>query len=132
MLGLGKRVDFVGHVEQGSLPDRYRAVDVVVIPSIPTPSWTEQFCRVAVEAMASGVPVISSDAGALPEVVGDAGLVVPAGDVSALTAALTRLGTDARLWSDLRERGLARAARFSWASIAREQLSLYQAALERT
>ena len=67
-------------------------LDVLAVPSLPTPSWTEQFGRVAVEAMACGVPVVSSDAGALPDVVGGAGIVVPAGDASALAGALVEAG----------------------------------------
>ena len=74
----------------------YRSLDVLAVPSLPTRSWTEQFGRVAVEAMAYGIPVVSSDAGALPDVVGGAGIVVPRVTHAALADALVVAGGDAR------------------------------------
>ena len=71
----------------------YRRFDVVVVPSLETPSWVEQFGRVAVEAMASGVVVVASRSGSLPEVVGEAGVLVPPGDVGALADALAGCAT---------------------------------------
>ena len=94
--GIADRVEFVGPVDPDDVVDFYRTLDVLAVPSLPTPSWTEQFGRVAVEAMACGVPVVSSDAGALPDVVGGAGIVVPAGDAAALAGALRRGGRHPR------------------------------------
>ena len=74
----------------------YRRFDVVAVPSLETPSWIEQFGRVAVEAMASGVAVVASDSGSLPEVVADAGILVPPGDVGALAGALGTAAGPAR------------------------------------
>lgn len=128
-LGIGDRVRFAGHVGDRGLPDCYRRVDVVVVPSLTTSSWVEQFCRVAVEAMASGVPVVASASGALPEVIGDAGLLVGEGDVAALTAALDRLAGDPALWDELRAKGLARATQFSWEAVAAAQAELYERVL---
>ena len=83
-----------------------RRFDVLVGPSLTTPRWKEQFGRMLVEAMACGVPVIGSDSGEIPHVIGDAGIVVPEGDRVALCAAIARL-------RDLRGRPLRsqRAAR---------------------
>lgn len=72
------------------MPDYMRAADIVVVPSV----WREQYGRVAPEAMACGCAVVVSDAGALPELVGSAGVVVPAGDTEALAGAISRLITD--------------------------------------
>lgn len=78
----------MGPVPSRDMPQFYQGLDVLVLPTIGRPGWTEQFGRAAVEAMACGVPVIVSDAGELPTVVGDAGVVVPAGHVEALHEAL--------------------------------------------
>lgn len=128
-LDMASRLVVHGHADQDALAAHYRSFDVLVVPSIPTPSWTEQFGRVAVEAMASGVPTVVSDAGALPEVVGDAGIVVPAGDAQALRDALVALAADPRRWAALRAAGIERAASYSWRSVAAEHLALYERAV---
>ncbi|WP_448006660.1 glycosyltransferase [Agromyces bauzanensis] len=122
--GIADRVEVVGAIEPDDVVDFYRTLDVLAVPSLPTPSWTEQFGRVAVEAMACGVPVVSSDAGALPDVVGGAGLVVPAGDAAALADALLEAG-GARA-AELRARGLERAATCTWDAVGRQYLDLYR------
>ncbi|MCC6623948.1 MAG: glycosyltransferase family 4 protein [Deltaproteobacteria bacterium] len=76
------------------MPRYMNAADLVALPSISTPSWREQYGRVAPEAMACGRTVIVSDSGALPELVGDGGVIVPEGDVAALTDAIARLLAD--------------------------------------
>jgi len=102
--GLGDRiVRFAArHEEMGSY---MRAVDVVAVPSL----WEEQYGRVAAEAMASGAAVVASRRGALPEIVGDAGVLVPSADVGALAEALRALLTDARRRADLGRAAAARA-----------------------
>jgi len=91
---LGARVRLVNAVPHERVPDYLRALDVLVLPSLTTAAWKEQFGHVLIEAMACGVPVIGSDSGAIPEVIGEAGLVLPEGDASALRAALQRLQAD--------------------------------------
>ncbi len=126
-LSVADRVQFIGHVDYPSLPDRYRRLDAVVIPSVPTPRWDEQFCRVAVEAMASGVPIIASKTGAIPEVVGDAGLLVPPDDSLALSNALRTLAAAPDRWDLLRVRGLESVDRFTWETIAAQHHAFYRA-----
>jgi glycosyltransferase involved in cell wall biosynthesis len=128
-LGLQDRVRFRGAVPHEDLPGVYRSFDAVCIPSLRTPRWVEQFCRVAVEAMASGVPVVASDDGSLPDVVGDAGLLVPPGDAAALHAALTRVASNGELRTSLAARGLERSRRYSWAEVARQHAELYRKVL---
>ena len=122
-LGIADRVDLLPALPSGRVADFYRSVDVLAIPSLPTAQWTEQFGRVAVEAMASGVPVVSSDAGALPEVVGGAGIVVSRGDAGALAAALLDAAGPRR--QELRAAGFARARECTWDAVAEEYLDLY-------
>ncbi len=78
------------------------------------PAWYEGFGLPPLEAMACGTPVVVSDASSLPEVVGDAGLLVPADSPEAWRQALEAVAGDADLAADLRRRGILRAAEFSW------------------
>ena len=121
----GDRITFVGSLTEDDLPAFYRGLDVLAVPSLDTPTWVEQFGRVAVEAMACGVPVVASRSGALPDVVGQAGVLVEPGDPDALTAALVRVGTDPALAARLREAGIAQAAACSWPEVARRYHRMY-------
>ena len=85
-LRIDERVEFVGQLPSAELPAEYHKIDVLVLPSLTRPNWKEQFGRVLVEAMASGVPVIGSDSGAIPGVIGAAGCIVPEDDVEALAS----------------------------------------------
>ena len=131
-LGIGDRVELVGSVGQDQLPDFYRGLDVLAVPSLPTPGWLEQFGRVVVEAMACGVPVVASDTGALPDVVGDAGLLVPPGDPEALATALKSLLEDDATRGELARRGVEQAQQASWSEVAGDYLGLYERAIGTT
>ncbi|HEY4928811.1 MAG TPA: glycosyltransferase [Acidimicrobiales bacterium] len=131
-LGITHRVSFHGHVDESELPALYPGLDVLAVPSVPVPGWIEQFGRVVVEAQASGVPVVASASGALPEVVGDRGLLVPPGDSVALRAALGRLLDEPGLWLELRAAGVVGAEDYSWTSVANAQLELYRRAAGRS
>ncbi len=122
---LAGRVTFAGHLGQDELADFYRGLDVLAVPSVPTDGWLEQFCRVAVEAMASGVVVVASASGALPEVVGDAGLLVPPGDRTALATALATVRDDPDRAAALRARGLERARDFTWDAVGAAYERMY-------
>lgn len=125
---LGDRVRFAGPLDGDDLVAFYRGLDVLAVPSRETPGWVEQFGRVAVEAMACGVPVVATSTGALPDVVGGAGLLVPPDDAAALRAALVRVLEEDGLAERLRADGAERAAACSWASVAQQYLALYRAA----
>ena len=127
--GVADRVHFLGPLEPAALPDFYRGLDVLAVPSLTTPSWVEQFGRVVVEAMACGTPVVASDTGALPEVVQDCGLIVPEGDAAELGGALERIGHDPALADRLRAAGLVRAAAMSWERVADDYEALYGSVL---
>ncbi|GGI46670.1 glycosyltransferase involved in cell wall biosynthesis [Agromyces flavus] len=124
-VGVQDRLELVGAIDPDAVPDFLRSLDVLAVPSLPTPSWTEQFGRVAIEAMACGVPVVSSDAGALPEVVVGAGIVVPAGDAPALAEALVEAAGPRS--AELRAAGATRAQECSWSAVGRDYLDLYHA-----
>jgi glycosyltransferase involved in cell wall biosynthesis len=130
-LGVTDRVTFHGHVDEAALVELFPTFDVLAVPSVTTDSWVEQFGRVVVEGQASGVPVVASDSGALPDVVGATGLLVPPEDPVALAAALVRFLDEPGLWARLREAGLRNVSRFTWTSIAVQQRGLYERAVLR-
>ncbi len=130
-LGVEERVTFHGHTDEANLPAIYRRFDALAVPSVPQPGWIEQFGRVVVEGQASGVPVVASASGALPDVVGDAGLLVSPRDPGALAGALVRLLDEPGLWTRLRAAGLEAAPRCSWEQVADTQLGLYRAVTDQ-
>ena len=98
----------------------YQRADVFAYPSL-----YEGFGLPVIEAMASGIPVVTSTGGSLPEVAGDAALVVDPLDVVAIASAILRIASDASLRARLRTLGLARSARFTWREAARAHLEVY-------
>ena len=118
-LGLTDRVVFSGRVDDADLPALYAEASVCV-----TPSLEEGFGATVLEAMACGAPVISSSRAALPEVVGDAGLLFDAEREEELTAVLARVLSDAALAEDLRRRSLARAGLYTPARTTGRVLAL--------
>jgi glycosyltransferase involved in cell wall biosynthesis len=126
-LGLAERISWQARIPSSEMPDVYAGLDAVVLPSLTRPNWMEQFGRVLIEAMACETPVVGSDSGEIPHVIGDAGLVVPEGDATALAHALTRLRDDPLLQDDLRRRGRQRVlANYTQAQVARETVAFYR------
>jgi glycosyltransferase involved in cell wall biosynthesis len=97
-------------VPHADVPRAMNCCDVIVLPSKTTPRWKEQFGRVLPEAMACGVPVIGSDSGNIPDMLGDAGLIFREGDVDALVATIRRVYDDRSLRHDLASRGRERVS----------------------
>lgn len=117
---LEDRVTVTGHVAQCDVEGLMGAASALVLPSLD-----EGFGFPALEAMSVGTPVIASDAASLPEVVGDAGLLVPGADTDALAEAIRRLLTDGELRERLSRRGKERAATFTWRRAAERTLEVY-------
>lgn len=120
-LNLNDEVLFLGHVPTDDLVLLYNAARVHVHPS-----FYEGFGLPPLEAMTCGTPTIAANVSSLPEVVGDAGLLVDPEDVEAWTVAMWRVLTDDSLHSELTEKGLKRAQLFSWEKAAGEFLRLYE------
>lgn len=105
------RIGHLGPVALESIPEVMASFDMLVIPSISTPEWREQFGRVAIEAMLAGTAIVASDSGALPEVVGEAGRIVPEGDVDILARTIDELARSPRQRAELAAIGRERAQR---------------------
>ena len=126
-LGIASRVEWGPPLPADRMVEAFAGFDVLVLPSRTTRVWKEQFGRVLVEAMACKVPVVGSDSGAIPEVIGDAGLVFPEGDAEALAACLRRLIESPGLRRELAERGYARAAAlYSQERVAAQTAAFYR------
>ncbi len=124
-LDLTQRVILTDWVESADVPAVLNMADVFVFPSL-----YEGFGLTPLEAMACGAPVISSNASSLPEVVGDAGILVEPRDVKGFADAMARVLQDDALRHELHTKGLTQASRFSWERAARETLALYERVLK--
>jgi glycosyltransferase involved in cell wall biosynthesis len=123
-LDLADEVRFVGYIPAEELPWWYNAAEALAYPSL-----YEGFGLPALEAMACGTPVVTSRTSSLPEVVGEAGMLVEPTDVAALAGALQHVLEDGELREQMRTAGLAQAASFSWQRTARETVKCYRRAL---
>jgi glycosyltransferase involved in cell wall biosynthesis len=130
-LGMMERVSFDGQIPSPDVPAYLAQFHALVLPSRTRPNWKEQFGRVLIEAMASGVPVIGSDSGEIPNVIGNAGLIFPEGNTEILRKHLQALMTDPILWAELAKRGRNRVStRFTQARIAADTIEVYRKAGE--
>jgi glycosyltransferase involved in cell wall biosynthesis len=120
-LQLDGRVHFVGRVSSEDLVYLYNAAELLAHPA-----FYEGFGLPPLEAMACGLPVVVSNVASLPEVVGDAGMLIDPHDVDELAVAMWRVLNDTNLSREMREKGLRQAAQFSWERAARETLEIYR------
>jgi len=118
---LHKYVRFLGYLPEETLAVMYRLAGVFAFPSL-----YEGFGLPPLEAMASGTPVVTSNVSSLPEVAGDAAILVDPHDPQAIADGISRLLTDEKLRRDLRMKGLARARQFSWEDSVRRVHAIYQ------
>jgi glycosyltransferase involved in cell wall biosynthesis len=122
----GDRVRIV-YAPHDDVPAYVNAMDVLCAPSQTTPAWREQFGRMLVEALASGVPVIGSDSGEIPNVLGDAGLVLGERDVVGWARALEKLLQSPEERAELGAHGLERArSLYAWPQVARSYLDFFE------
>lgn len=120
-LGVSDHLEWIGYVPDRKLAEQYQEADVFALVS-----KYEGFGLTALEALACGTPVVCSNLGSLPEVVGDAAVTVDPRDPVAIAAALRRVLTEPALAASLREKGLIRAAQFSWRRTAELTLKAYE------
>lgn len=124
-------VRIVTDVKHDQVPAYLNAMDVLCAPSQTTLRWREQLGRMLIEAFACGVPVIASDSGEIPNVVGDAGVIVGETDAAAWTRELANILENPSRRAELADRGLERArATFAWPIIARRHLDFFSELLD--
>lgn len=132
-LGVGDKVRLMAGVPSAEVPSFLGHLDVLVLPSLTTRRWKEQFGRVLTEAMACGVSVVGSDSGEIPNVIGEAGLVFHEGDMEGLRSQLRRLMEDAGLRERLRALGRERVeAHYTHRRIAERTLEAYDKIINGT
>lgn len=127
-LGLQERVRIIPEVAPAALTPIMNAIDALALPSRTVPTWKEQFGRVIIEAHACGTPVLGSNSGAIPEVVGKGGIVFPENDVPALAAAITQLAGDPPLARRMGAIGENQVhEKYTWQKVAQAMYTLYLA-----
>ncbi|MBI5955550.1 MAG: glycosyltransferase family 4 protein [Chloroflexi bacterium] len=120
---LGYAIRFIGSVPAEDLPYLYNAARLFVYPSL-----YEGFGLPLLEAMSCGTPAVASDRSSLPEIAGDAALLVPPEDPEKMAQAIWQALTDEELRRELRQKGLAQAQGFSWERTAKQTIQVYQKA----
>lgn len=123
-LGLQDRVRFTGYVPEAVLPDLYAGARLFVYPSL-----SEGFGLPVLEALACAAPVVTGNSSSLPEVAGDAALLVDASSASELTRAMRQVLESKKLRDELRAKGPKQAAKFSWERTAQQTLAVYESVL---
>jgi glycosyltransferase involved in cell wall biosynthesis len=125
--GLGHQVYFDGLISSEDMPAYLNQLDALVLASRTMPNWKEQFGRVLIEAMACEVPVIGSDSGEIPNVIGPAGLIFPEDDAEALRKLIQSLMDDEKGRIELSKSGLQRVlANFTQGKVADKTVSVYR------
>ncbi|MCA9434387.1 MAG: glycosyltransferase family 4 protein, partial [Candidatus Omnitrophica bacterium] len=125
--GLGEQYERVPVLDYSELPEFLRQGTVLVLGSKPTPEWKEQFGMILIEAMACGVVVIGAKSGAIPEIIGGAGLVYEPGAFDELAECLRQVLDRDAFRESLRAKGLEQCRnRFDRVSNAKQVLSLYE------
>lgn len=106
--GIADKAEFHAHIDREKIPEFLSGMDILILPSLTTPVWKEQFGRVLIEAMAAKVPVIGSDSGEIPNVIGDAGLIFQEGSAMDLASKIMSLVSDEKLYKECVKKGYER------------------------
>lgn len=132
-MGRTGQVRFITERKLEELPEVMNALDALVLPSRTVPSWKEQFGRVIIEAHACGTPVIGSDSGAIPDVIGAGGLVFPERNARALADAIAELKSDPAKRDQLGENGRIQVMEnYTWEWVAARMRDVYQQCADQT
>jgi len=126
-LGISEQIRIVDTIPSSQIPSYLNCMDCLVLPSRTTKKWKEQFGRVLIEAMACEVPVIGSNSGEIPNVIGDSGLIFKEGDVDDLASKLEVLINNKDVRVELAEKGRQRVLNnFTQEKVAKDTYKIYQ------
>ena len=123
---INEKIVWIDAVPPEKVPDYLNCMNTLILPSRTTSDWVEFFGRVLIEGMACEVPVIGSDSGEIPHVIGDAGFVFKEGDASELAEKIRKIADDPTLYKTFQKRGLERVQEFTWETIAQRTYEVYQ------
>ncbi len=123
---INEKIVWIDAVPPEKVPDYLNCMNTLVLPSRTTSDWVEFFGRVLIEGMACEVPVIGSNSGEIPHVIGDAGLVFTEGDASELAEKIKIIADEPTLYNTFQKRGLERVQEFTWETIAKRTYDVYQ------
>jgi glycosyltransferase involved in cell wall biosynthesis len=124
-LGIREKLCLVDNVPHLEFVHYLRAMDVLVLPSVSTPMWKEQYAGGLLQAMACKIPAVGSTCGEIPNVLGDAGMIFRENDVAALIRCLSDLHTQPSLRAALIQRGFNRVQQYSWEAIAQQTYAVW-------
>lgn len=129
--GFNPSVELITDAKHDQIPNLLKRMSVLVLPSVTTPTWKEQFGHVLIEAMAAGCPVIGSSSGAIPEVIEDAGLIFPEKKAEILAAILDKLQKNEKLLEELAKKGYQRVKEnYTHEIITKKTFEFYQKLLK--
>ncbi len=121
------QLEFKSFIPHDKISEEYNKFDILVVPSITVKRWKEQFGRVLVEGMACGLPVIGTDSGAIPDVLGDAGMIIKERAAEAIADAIKTLLSNEGKRFELIENGIKRVEKyFYWESVADKVVSVIE------
>jgi glycosyltransferase involved in cell wall biosynthesis len=131
-LGISKQIRWIPAVNQTQIPDYLNCMEVLVLPSLTTKTWKEQFGRVIIEAQACEVPVVGSDSGAIPEVIQKAGYIYPEGNSPALKNRLKKLAASPAMRKSFGRKGRGQVLKLYTNQILADELyGIYQKILKK-
>lgn len=123
---IADKIIWIDAVPPEKVPDYLNCMNTLILPSRTTSGWVEFFGRVLIEGMACQVPVIGSDSGEIPQVIGEAGFVFPEGDAADLAQKISQIECEPTLYKTFQKRGLERVQHFTWETIAQRTYEVYQ------
>lgn len=132
-LGVAQRIQWHAPIAASQMPTMMQTFDLLVLPSRTTANWKEQFGRVLIESMACGIPVVGSDSGEIPHVIGDGGRIFPEGNVEALAHCITDICSQPERYATMRQSARQRVlTHYTQEALAAQYVDIYRRMYDAT